>query len=99
MWLETVVLVSKDGYGARLRRMLKVRSLLRKESPGCARSWVGESANTAGTFLLQALYENEDAIGVAMRSVSELDEKDGGLEVVLNGPPLVGIFVVDDEDF
>ena len=97
MWLETVVLVAKDGYDARLRRMIKTRVRLRSESQGCAKSWMGESGSSKGTFLLQALYEVEDAIGLALKSVASLDEKDGGLESVLNGPPLVGIFEVDGE--
>ena len=98
MWMETAVLSAKSGYEARLRRMLKARSVIRKNSKGCVKSWIGETSVGKGTFILQALYDSENAIGLALKLVSELDEKDGGLESVLEGPPLVGVFEVEPED-
>ena len=96
--METAVLSAKSGYEARLRRMLKARSAMRRNSNGCLKSWVGETSVGKGTFILQALYDSENAIGLALKLVSELDEKDGGLEAVLEGPPLVGVFEVEAED-
>ncbi len=98
MWMETAVLSARPGYEARLRRLLKARSTIRRNSEGCLLSWVGETSVGKGTFLLQALYSSEDAISVALKQVSSLDQSDGGLESVIEGPPLVGIFEVDSED-
>lgn len=98
MWMETAVLSAKSGYEARLRRMLKARSAIRRNSKGCLKSWVGETSVGKGTFIIQALYDSENAIGLALKLVFELDEKDGGLETVLEGPPLVGVFEVEAED-
>ncbi len=98
MWMETAVLSARSGYEARLRRMLKARSAVRRNSKGCVKSWVGETSVGKGTFILQALYDSENAIGLALKLVSELDEKDGGLESVLEAPPIVGVFEVEAED-
>ena len=98
MWMETAVLSARPGYEARLRRLLKARSTIRRNSDGCLLSWVGETSVGKGTFLLQALYNSEDAISVALKQVASLDQSDGGLEPVLEVPPLVGIFEVDAED-
>ena len=78
--------------------MLKARSVVRRNSKGCIKSWVGETSVGKGTFILQALYDSENAISLALKHVSELDDKDGGLEPVLEGPPLVGVFEVEEED-
>ena len=98
MWIETVVLSARQGYEARLHRMLKARCVIRRNSLDCVKSWLGDAVGSKGTFLLQALYKTQDAVGLALQAVSELDQKDGGLESVLEGPPLVGIFEVDDDD-
>ena len=47
-------------------------------------------------FLVQAIYENEDAWRkCAQRIVNELDIRDGGIESLLSGPPLIGMFSID----
>ena len=50
-------------------------------------------------FLLQAIYESEDAWRESSKKVSEeLDSRDGGIETLLGGPPLVGIFGLDPKN-
>ena len=47
-------------------------------------------------FLLQAIYEDQESWHrSAKRVAEELDSRDGGIETLLGGPPLVGIFSLD----
>jgi hypothetical protein len=50
-------------------------------------------------FLLQAIYDDEDSWRRSAKRVSEeLDSRDGGIESLLGGPPLVGIFALNSEN-
>ncbi|GIQ96397.1 MAG: hypothetical protein CM15mP1_2930 [Methanobacteriota archaeon] len=50
-------------------------------------------------FLLQAIYENQESWHrSAKRVAEELDSRDGGIETLLGGPPLVGIFSLDPQN-
>jgi hypothetical protein len=50
-------------------------------------------------FLVQAVYEDEAAWRRAAKRVeSELDSRDGGIESLLGGPPLVGMFAISRKD-
>ena len=98
MLMETIVCSAKSGKEKRLKKLLDTRIAFRKRSKKCHSAWVCQSADGSGTFLVQAIYANEKA----WREVSEyirdhLDSKDGGVEVHLNGPPLVGMFILEDE--
>ena len=95
-WLETVVCSSRNGVDARLERMLEARQEMRRRTEGCLKAWVSRSIDGNAMFLVQAIYENEDAWReCAQRIVNELDIRDGGIESLLSGPPLVGMFSID----
>ena len=95
-WLETVVCSARKGVDARLERMLEARQEMRRRTDGCIRAWVSRSMDGQPMFLLQAIYENEEAWHKSAKRVSdELDPRDGGIESLLGGPPLVGIFALD----
>ena len=50
-------------------------------------------------FLLQAIYNDEESWHkCAKRIADELDSRDGGIESLLGGPPLVGIFALDPKN-
>ena len=98
MWMETAVLSARSGYEARLRRMLKARSAVRRNSKGCIKSWVGEASVGKGTFILQALYDSENAIGLADILCLLKCEPSRFTESVLEAPPIVGVFEVEADD-
>ncbi|MGB1571212.1 MAG: antibiotic biosynthesis monooxygenase [Candidatus Poseidoniaceae archaeon] len=95
-WLETVVCSARKGVDARLERMLEARQEMRRRTEGCVRAWVSRSMDGQPMFLLQAIYEDQDSWHrSAKRVAEELDSRDGGIENLLGGPPLVGIFSLD----
>ncbi len=99
LWMETVVCSARNGVDARLTRLLEARQELRRRSPGCRNAWVARSMDGQPMFLLQAVYESEEAWhSASKRVVDELDERDGGIEHLLSGPPLVGIFALEPDD-
>ncbi|RJU84996.1 MAG: hypothetical protein DWC02_07165 [Candidatus Poseidoniales archaeon] len=98
-WMETVVCSARKGVDARLERMLEARQEMRRRCEGCIRAWVSRSIDNQPMFLLQAIYESEDAWRESSKKVSEeLDSRDGGIETLLGGPPLVGIFGLDPKN-
>ena len=98
-WLETVVCSARKGVDARLERMLEARQEMRRRTDGCIRAWVSRSMDGQPMFLLQAIYENEEAWHISAKRVSdELDPRDGGIESLLGGPPLVGIFALNPKN-
>ncbi len=98
-WLETAICSARKGRDARLHRMLERRQLLRKRSEGCLEAWVARSMDGQAMFIVQAIYENEKSWrSVNERIETELDSKDGGFQDLLSGPPLVGIFALDEEE-
>ena len=95
-WLETVVCSARKGVDARLERMLEARQEMRRRTEGCLRAWVSRSMDGQPMFLLQAIYEDQESWHrSAKRVAEELDSRDGGIETLLGGPPLVGIFSLD----
>ena len=98
-WLETVVCSARKGVDARLERMLEARQEMRRRTEGCIRAWVSRSMDGQPMFLLQAIYDDEDAWHrCAKRVADELDSRDGGIESLLGGPPLVGIFALNPKN-
>ena len=94
--METVVCSARKGVDARLHRMLEARQEMRRRTEGCIRAWVSRSMDGQPMFLLQAIYDSEDSWHkAAIRVRDELDSRDGGIESLLGGPPLVGIFALD----
>ena len=99
LWLETVVCSARKGVDDRLERMLQARQEMRRRTEGCVRAWVSRSMDGQPMFLLQAIYVDQDSWHrSAKRVVEELDSRDGGIESLLGGPPLVGIFSLDPEN-
>ncbi|MBT04796.1 MAG: hypothetical protein CMA92_03380 [Euryarchaeota archaeon] len=96
LWLETVVCSSRKGVDARLERMLEARQEMRRRTDGCLKAWVSRSIDGNAMFLVQSVYEDEESWRkCSERIISELDSRDGGIESLLSGPPLVGMFAVD----
>lgn len=99
LWLETVVCSARKGVDARLERMLEARQEMRRRTEGCVRAWVSRSMDGQPMFLLQAIYDDEESWHrSAKRVAEELDSRDGGIESLLGGPPLVGIFSLDPKN-
>ena len=83
----------------RLKKLLDTRTAFRKRSKKCQSAWVCQSADGSGTFLVQAIYVDENAWReISERIQDQLDSKDGGVEAYLNGPPLVGMFIFEEEN-
>ena len=98
-WLETVVCSARKGVDARLERMLEARQEMRRRMDGCIRAWVARSIDNQPMFLLQAIYKDEESWRNSSEKVKEeLDSRDGGIENLLGGPPLVGIFGLDPKN-
>ncbi len=96
VWLETVVCSSRKGVDARLERMLEARQEMRRRTEGCLKAWVSRSMDGNAMFLVQSIYEDEESWrNCAKRIINELDIRDGGIESLLSGPPLVGMFSLD----
>ena len=99
LWLETVVCSARKGVDARLERMLEARQEMRRRTEGCRLAWVSRSIDGNAMFLVQAIYDDEDAWHRSAKRISEeLDTRDGGIESLLGGPPLVGIFSLDPKN-
>ena len=96
-YLETIVCQAKEGKEARFERMVKSRIELAKRQGGCVNSWFGKSSTDEFLFLIQTVYQDLDSFHEVKKLVdSTLDSKDGGLESCLSGPPLLGLFKIDD---
>jgi hypothetical protein len=98
MLMETIVCSARNGKEKRLRKLLDTRVAFRKRSELCKDAWVCQSADGSGTYLIQAIYLNEEGWRNISESIQkQLDSKDGGIESCLNGPPLVGMFIFEEE--
>lgn len=95
--VETVVCSAKEGKDAKLRRLLLARQEFKRRHPGCIAAWIGKGLDNPLMILVQSVYASpNDWKSISERVRSELDVKDGGVEPFLLGPPLVGLFDVDD---
>ena len=91
--IETVVCSGASGKEARFRRMLEVRQEFKRRQDGCLAAWVAPSTDGHGLFLVQSIFEDQKSWKrISELIVMKLDAKDGGLEGVIGGPPLVGLF-------
>ena len=98
-WMETVVCSARRGVDARLKRLLDARQEMRRRSEGCIAAWAARSMDGQPMFLVQAIYEDEKSWHRVSKKISEeLDSRDGGIDDLLVGPPLVGIFSVDPKN-
>ena len=99
LWVETIVCSAKRGSGARLRRMLLARQEFKRRQDGCVGAWVGRGAEDGMMLLVQSVFQSANHWKTISDSVkATFDVKDGGLESLLLGPPLVGIFEIPPEE-
>ena len=95
--LETIVCQTMKGKEARFERMVKARVELSKRQSGCLNSWHGISNSDQYLYLIQTAYQNLEEFHVIKKLIEDtLDVKDGGLESCLSGPPLLGLFEIDE---
>ena len=98
-WVETIVCSGRKGSDARLRRMLRARQEYKRRQPGCIGAWLGLGAEDKSMMLVQSAFAtSNDWKRISKEIQSTLDVDDGGIEGMLLGPPLVGIFEVPDDE-
>ena len=99
-WVETIVCSSKSGVNARLLRLLNARQEFKRRQDGCVAAWVGKAPENGDMLLVQSIFNNAHAWKRISDLVKEtLDADDGGIEALLLGPPLVGVFEIDESHF
>ena len=97
-WVETIVCSSKKGSDARLRRMLKARQEFKRRQEGCIGAWLGRGPDNSEMLLVQSAFETaNDWKAISKEIQNTLDVEEGGIEGLLLGPPLVGIFEIPNE--
>lgn len=95
--LETIVCQTMKGKEARFERMVRARVELSKRQNGCINSWHGISNSDEYLYLIQTAYQDLEQFHVIKKLIEDtLDVKDGGLESCLSGPPLLGLFEIDE---
>ena len=93
--VETVVCTGAEGKGARFKRMIEARQEFKRRQEGCIAAWIGQSIDGQGLFIVQSVFADKKSWKKISQAISEiLDTKDGGLESVFGGPPLVGMFEI-----
>jgi len=99
-WLETVVCSSHRKVDARFLRILNAHQELKRRQDGCLLAWAAKSVDGQPLFLVQTLYVSRKHMKSITKLVSEkLDSEHGPLESFMSGPPLLGIFEVDEVQF
>ena len=99
-WLETVVCSSQKKVDARFLRILNSHQELKRRQDGCIMAWVAKSVDGQPLFLVQSLYKSRKYMKSISKLVADkLDPEHGPLESFMSGPPLVGIFEVDEVKF
>jgi len=95
LWVETIVCSAKKGSDARLRRMLLARQEYKRRQQGCVGAWMGTGPEDDMMLLVQSVYNSaSDWKRISEEIKNGLDREDGGVESLLLGPPLVGIFEI-----
>ena len=98
-WVETIVCSGRKGSDARLRRMLRARQEYKRRQPGCIGAWMGTGAESSSMMLVQSAFVSAaDWKRVSTEIQTVMDVEDGGIEGLLLGPPLVGIFEIPNEE-
>ena len=99
-WLETVVCSSKKKVDARFLRVLNAHQELKRRQQGCIAAWAARSVDGQPLFLVQSLYKSRKHLQKITKQVSEImDSEHGSLQSFMAGPPLMGIFEVDESKF
>ncbi len=97
--VETVVCSGAEGKVARFKRMLEARQEFKRRQDGCIAAWIGQSTDGQPLFIVHTAFEDKKSWKrISEKMVHVLDAKDGGLESVMGGPPLVGLFEVARSD-
>ena len=79
--------------------MLRARQEYKRRQPGCIGAWMGTAAESSDMMLIQSAFHSaQDWKRISEEIQSVLDVEDGGIEGLLLGPPLVGIFEIPDEE-
>jgi len=96
--IETVVCSGVIGKEARLMRMLEVRQEFKRRQQGCVSAWVGRNPEQREVLIVQSVFVSQEAWrDISQKAMDLLDEKDGGIESLLSGPPLVGLFETNEQ--
>jgi heme-degrading monooxygenase HmoA len=96
--LETVVCSAKPGTEARLERIFSSRIEFRNRQDGCIQSWYSRSSEDESLYIFQTVFKDRESMKlISDKSRDKLDSNDGGIQSCLIGPPLVGIFTVEDD--
>ena len=99
-WLETVVCSCKKKVDARFLRVLNAHQELKRRQDGCITAWAARSVDGQPLFLVQSLYSSRKDLQMITKMVTtKMDFEYGSLESFMAGPPLVGIFEVDELEF
>ena len=97
--VETVVCAGASGKAARFLRMVETRQAYKRRQDGCLAAWIGESIEGQGMILVQSVFVDRQAWKrISDEVIKVLDAKDGGLESVVAGPPLIGMFEINLAD-
>ena len=79
--------------------MLKARQEFKRRQEGCIGAWLGLAAESNAMMLVQSAFVSEEAWrNISTEIQKTLDAEDGGIEGLLLGPPLVGVFEIPDEE-
>ena len=89
---EMIVMNVHLEHVGKLKRMLESRCKVRTANGALeARWWI--AVDSESTYLLESSYINKEGWQRANDAIARmLDPADGGLESVLAGPPLIGLF-------
>ncbi|MBN29652.1 MAG: hypothetical protein CMB34_03185 [Euryarchaeota archaeon] len=79
--------------------MMRARQEYKRRQPGCIGAWLGLGAEDGSMMLVQSAFASaDDWKRISKEIQSTLDVDDGGIEGMLLGPPLVGIFEIPDSE-
>ena len=99
-WLETVVCSSHKKVNARFLRILNAHQEMKRRQKGCLLAWAAKSVDGQPLFLVQTLYSSRNDLKTISKIVRDkLDPEHGSLDSFMSGPPLIGIFEVDEKQF
>ena len=99
-WLETVVCSSHKKVNARFLRILNAHQEMKRRQEGCLLAWAAKSVDGQPLFLVQTLYSSRNDLKTISQIVRDkLDPEHGSLDSFMSGPPLIGIFEVDEKQF
>ena len=99
-WVETIVCSGAKGKDAKLRRKLQSRQEYKRRQPGCVAAWLGRGPDDKTMLLVQSVFKSQkDWKRITQEIQTKLDTKDGGIEGLMLGPPLVGVFELSPDEF